>query len=97
MAGRISGQRGVWVKEKKIVSMGIGVKKWIAYHGLAINVNTDLGLFSMIRPCGLDVHMTSMEEVLEREVPLSDVKTKVVECFDHIFRREKIASKGNFQ
>ena len=84
VAGRISGQRGVWVKEKKIVSMGIGVKKWIAYHGLAINVNTDLGLFSMIRPCGLDVHMTSMEEVLEREVPLSDVKAKVVECFEHI-------------
>jgi lipoate-protein ligase B len=52
---------GVWVGEKKSASIGIGVKKWITYHGLAININNDLNLFDLIVPCGIkNVQMTSV-------------------------------------
>jgi len=79
----IRGQRsdkntGVWVKQRKIVSIGIGVKKWITYHGMAINVNTDLNLFSLIRPCGLDVIMTSMADIKGISVNLDRVKERVI-------------------
>jgi lipoate-protein ligase B len=62
VANRFLGQTGVWAGTKKIASIGIGVRKWVSFHGLAVNVNTDLKLFSMIKPCGLDVEMTSQKK-----------------------------------
>lgn len=56
---------GVWVDQKKIASIGIAVKKWIAYHGLALSVTHDPLAFAGIHPCGFKADiMTSMEEVL---------------------------------
>ncbi len=78
VARRISGQRGVWVGQEKIASLGIGVKKWVSFHGMAINVNTDLNLFSMIKPCGLDVKMTSISKLIGKSVDMKDVKEKIV-------------------
>ena len=63
VANRFSDKTGVWVDQKKIVSMGIGVRRWVTFHGLALNVNTDLKLFQWIKPCGLDVEMTSMAAI----------------------------------
>jgi lipoyl(octanoyl) transferase len=67
-AARIEGKTGVWVGEHKIASLGIAVKKWVSYHGLALNVNCDLKLFSNISPCGFaaDV-MTSVDKELNDE------------------------------
>jgi len=48
VANRFPGQTGVWAGEYKIASIGIGVRRWVSFHGLAVNVNTDLKLFSMI-------------------------------------------------
>ena len=81
VARRISGQRGVWVGPQKIASLGIGVKKWISFHGMAINVNTDLNLFSMIKPCGLDVKMTSVSELIGHDVDLKDIKERIVKNY----------------
>lgn len=81
LARRISGQRGVWVNDKKIASIGIGVKKWISFHGMSINVNVDLNLFRMIRPCGLDVQMTSISQLTNRDVSIQEVKNRVIESF----------------
>lgn len=78
---RIPGKRGVWVGEKKIASIGIGVRRWVSFHGLAVNVNMDLDLFSMIRPCGLDVAMTSMQEIKRTQVNFEEVKEKIRHCF----------------
>jgi lipoate-protein ligase B len=76
---RISGLTGVWVGNKKISSIGIAVKNWITYHGLAINVKADdLSNFSLIRPCGMDIKMTSMETVLGREVFFEQVKESLI-------------------
>ena len=85
VATRNFGKTGVWVGQDKIVSMGVGVKKWITYHGLAININTDLNLFSLIRPCGLDVHMTSMAKQLCREISIKEVKERLISKFAQHF------------
>ena len=90
VASSLPGQRGVWVKERKIASIGIGVKKWISYHGLAVNVNTDLDLFSMIKPCGLEVRMTSIKDLKKETVDMARVKEKIISCFKSHFQLELI-------
>lgn len=65
---------GVWLGEKKIASIGIAVKNWITYHGVAINIRSDdLKSFSLIRPCGMDIMMTSLECSLGRKIDFSQV------------------------
>ncbi len=66
---------GVWVGERKIASIGIAVRRGITYHGVALNVNTDLSYFRRIVPCGLAwAEVTSMQKELGREVPMKEVK-----------------------
>jgi len=81
VSSRFPKQTGVWSGKQKIVSIGIGVRKWITFHGLALNVNPDLTLFSMIKPCGLDVKMTSILEIKKITVPMQEVKKRIIECF----------------
>ncbi|MFA6378310.1 MAG: lipoyl(octanoyl) transferase LipB [Candidatus Omnitrophota bacterium] len=88
VANRQKGYTGVWVNEKKIASIGIGVKKWISYHGIGLNVNTDLSFFSMIKPCGLDVAMTSMAQELGQAIDQGQVKEKLIESFIKEFKLE---------
>lgn len=77
-AGRIEGLTGVWTERKKIASIGIGVRRWITYHGFALNVNTDLSYFRRIHPCGLKgVEATSMAEIAGREIPMEGVRDAV--------------------
>ncbi len=76
---------GTWLK---IASLGIGVRKWVTFHGLGINVNTDLKLFGLIKPCGLDVRMTSMARIKGGPVDIGKVKEQLVECFRKEFGHE---------
>ncbi|HEY2800477.1 MAG TPA: lipoyl(octanoyl) transferase LipB [Chthoniobacterales bacterium] len=58
-----AGLTGVWVEERKIASIGVGVRHWIAMHGFALNVSGDLAPFDQITPCGIaGVAMTSIEK-----------------------------------
>ncbi len=50
---RIEGLTGVWAGERKIASIGVGIRKWVTYHGFALNVATDLSRFRRIHLCGL--------------------------------------------
>ena len=60
-AGRSPGRTGVWVEGEKIASIGIAVRRWVSYHGFALNVAPDLSGFGLIHPCGLrGIRMTSM-------------------------------------
>jgi len=69
-AGRREGFRGVWVEGRKIASIGIAVRRWVAWHGFALNVADDLAPFARITPCGISgVEMTSVT----REGGASDV------------------------
>jgi len=85
LAISISGQRGVFVGKDKIISIGVGVRKWVTYHGLGININTDLSLFNLIKPCGLNVRMTSMQKLKGHEVSMKEVKAKTIELFRNNF------------
>ncbi|MBF0593776.1 MAG: lipoyl(octanoyl) transferase LipB [Candidatus Omnitrophica bacterium] len=79
------GNRGVWINGRKIASIGIGVSRWVTYHGMGLNISTDLKLFNVIRPCGLDIRMTSLTAECNCPVVMSDVKCYVVEHFRKIF------------
>jgi lipoyl(octanoyl) transferase len=62
-AGTRSGLTGVWVEDRKIASIGVGVRHWISMHGFALNVCGDLTPFDRIVPCGIaNVNMTSIEK-----------------------------------
>jgi len=84
---------GVWVKDKKIANIGIAVKRWVTYHGVALNVDVDLSYFSLIFPCGMDSRkVTSLKEVLLRSVGVDEVKEIFVSCFYEIFNYRRILS-----
>lgn len=64
---------GVWVGQKKIASIGVAVKKWISYHGIAVNLEKDPAAFSGINPCGFSSNiMTSVEDCLGARVSRED-------------------------
>ncbi len=84
-AERNSANRGIWVDNNKLGSIGLAIRKGISFHGLALNVNIDLKPFSWIQPCGLEgVWMTSMQQELGRELPMNDVCTVVKEQFESV-------------
>jgi lipoate-protein ligase B len=71
---------GVWVQGLKLASIGVAVTNWVSYHGFALNVNTDMSYFELIRPCGLDPRsMTSMEKLLGEKLDFCAVKRAVAE------------------
>jgi len=69
-AGREAGRTGVWSNGEKIASIGIAVRRWVSYHGFALNVAPDLRFFDLIHPCGLHgIQMTSVAKRLGNEAP----------------------------
>ncbi|MBI5420531.1 MAG: lipoyl(octanoyl) transferase LipB [Deltaproteobacteria bacterium] len=83
---RIDGLTGVWAGPKKIASIGVGVRRWVTYHGFALNVNTDLSYFRRIHLCGLKGReATSVAEITGREAPLETVRDAVAAaCARHL-------------
>jgi len=86
----IDGMVGIWVQDngtaEKIASIGVRVKKWVTYHGIAVNISTDLKMFSSIIPCGLkDVRTTSLKK-LGINVTLNEFDSIIKEEFVNIFR-----------
>ncbi len=74
-SGREEGKTGVWREGRKLASIGIACRKWVTFHGLALNVSTDLTFFRRINPCGFDAAvMTSMAAELGGEVDFDEVK-----------------------
>jgi len=83
--GRLEGHPGVWVGGKKLASIGVAVTNWVAYHGFALNVSTDMSYFEVIRPCGLDPStMTSMEKVTGKQIPMGEVKAWVAKEYSEV-------------
>ncbi|MEO5720398.1 MAG: lipoyl(octanoyl) transferase LipB [Chthoniobacterales bacterium] len=75
-----AGLTGVWVENRKIASIGVGVRQWITMHGFALNVQGDLSPFDQIVPCGIaNVSMTSMEKECGRAWAVEDVGWRVAE------------------
>jgi lipoic acid synthetase len=84
-AQRNPANRGIWVGDKKMGSIGIALRKGVSFHGLALNVNLDLTPFSWIQPCGLQgVQMTSMKQELSRDVSVPDVRNVLKEQLEAV-------------
>ena len=77
--------RGAWVGEKKIGSVGVRVTQGVSFHGLALNVAPDLNYFSWINPCGLTIAMTTAEKVLGQKVPMGTARTAMAGHFAPLF------------
>ncbi len=86
-AKRINGLTGVWADNEKIAAIGMAVKKWISYHGFALNVKTDMSHFNFIKPCGIDDKgVTSMASLLKDNTPLiKDIESEIVRQFADVF------------
>jgi len=85
-AERLEGQTGVWVRNKKIGSIGAAIRNWVSFHGFGLNVSTDLSYFGMIEPCGMPSStMTSMKALLGIEVDFVKVKREVRGRFGEVF------------
>ncbi|HYY14634.1 MAG TPA: lipoyl(octanoyl) transferase LipB [Chthoniobacterales bacterium] len=74
------GLTGVWVENRKIASIGVGVRHWITMHGFALNVSGDLTPFDRIIPCGIaNVTMTSIEKEVRKIYSPEEVSRRVAE------------------
>jgi lipoate-protein ligase B len=77
---REPGKTGVWLTtrtgaRRKLCSMGIACRQWVTFHGLALNVTSDLAYFGRINPCGFEASvMTSMAEQLDAPIDLAQVR-----------------------
>ncbi len=91
---RSKGETGVWLDvdtpfARKICAMGVRTSRWVTMHGFALNVNTDLGFFDHIIPCGIrGKTVTSLEAELNKKIPHKEVKTKMLKHFSDIFNAE---------
>ncbi|MFD2568716.1 lipoyl(octanoyl) transferase LipB [Pseudotenacibaculum haliotis] len=96
---RSEGETGVWLDvgtpfARKICAMGIRSSRWVTMHGFALNVNTDLGYFDNIIPCGIrGKAVTSLEAELNRKVDLEEVKSKILNHFQQEFEVEEFLSE----
>ncbi|MCX6968302.1 MAG: lipoyl(octanoyl) transferase LipB [Verrucomicrobia bacterium] len=85
-ATRREGLTGVWVGQRKIASIGVGVRRWISMHGFALNVCGDLTPFNEITPCGiLGVEMTNLERETGQPADVRSVADRVAAVFERRF------------
>jgi lipoate-protein ligase B len=83
-----SRNRGVWAEGNKIASIGVAIKRWVSFHGFALNYETDLKYFDLMDPCGLvGEKMTSMAKILGREISREELAEKVIFRFKEVFKK----------
>lgn len=88
-AGTKEGLTGIWVNDHKVGAIGVAVSKWITYHGLALNVTTNLEYFKLINPCGITgFPVGSVSGLLGQDVDVVDVSNLLAENFAQMFYYE---------
>ncbi|RDY59239.1 lipoyl(octanoyl) transferase LipB [Flagellimonas nanhaiensis] len=98
---RSDGETGVWLDvgtpfARKICAMGVRASRWVTMHGFALNINTDLGYFDLMIPCGIkDKAVTSLNvELGKQEVDMEEVKQKLLKHFQVLFEAELTSQKS---
>ena len=80
--------RGVWVNGEKIASVGVAIKRWVSFHGVSLNYETDLKYFELINACGLEgKKMTSIAKILGAEISRKHLVERMSFHFGKIFER----------
>jgi lipoyl(octanoyl) transferase len=92
---RRQGRVGIWIdkgpygglpgQDDKIAAIGVRVRRWVSYHGVALNVDPDLGHFSGIVPCGISAHGVTSMVALGHLVSLEEVDCALRSAFDEVF------------
>ena len=100
-ASRSQGETGVWLDvgtpfARKVCALGVRASRWVTMHGFALNVNTDLGYFDHIIPCGIrGKSVTSLRVELKQDhVDENEVKEKLLKHFLNLFEAQKINTVG---
>ncbi len=106
---RSEGATGVWVRPSsssgrqplttdlaKICAMGVKLRRWVTFHGLALNVTTDLSYFGLINPCGLSRPVTSLQKLLGDQTPsMQQVKDTMAAAFKSLLDAQKRQSPAS--
>ena len=85
-SARREGKTGIWLGQRKIAAIGVAVRRWVTYHGFALNVDPDLSHFGGIVPCGISASegtVTSMRVELGRPIDLTEVKAVLTREFQN--------------
>lgn len=91
-AFRLEGLTGVHTKEGKVAAIGVHIKRWVTTHGFALNANTDLSYYNWIISCEGEP-VTSMEQMLGRELTLAEVEDKLIKNFADVFGINEISEE----
>lgn len=84
-----SSDRGVWANGDKIASIGVAIKRWVSFHGFALNYETDLKYFDLINPCGLvGKKMTTLANILGKPISREDLSDRITSHFKQIFQMD---------
>jgi len=86
-AFRLEGLTGVHTSRGKVAAIGVHIARWITTHGFALNVNTDLSFFNLIIACDGE-QVTSMEDLLGREIDMHEVENRLASRFAEVFEME---------
>ncbi len=95
-AFRVDGLTGVHTPRGKVAAIGVHIARWVTTHGFALNVNTDLSYFNLIIACEGEP-VTSMKELLSREVEMSAVEDRIIARFAEVFEMsldDRLATAG---
>jgi lipoyl(octanoyl) transferase len=94
-ASRREGLTGVWVGNRKLASIGVGVRKWVSMHGFGLNVSSDLSGYEAITPCGLsDVTMTSLSTESRRAVTVEAAARAIEPVIRAAFDGARVSQAG---
>jgi len=79
---------GVWVGDRKVAAIGVAVRRWVTFHGFALNVNPDLTHFDLIHPCGIrGLGVASLQSLLGKAPPREEVVARLARAFSEVWER----------